>query len=223
MNIAKLKTLVGSCVYFLLIAFSVSVNAAEFEALDPGISVEGWSGAGGQEIPILSFDGSHKFDEIYDDIRAENVIRDKDGSIRFQLSHAGPMSRQVFANVRRVEQDNGLTRSIITNIADGYQTEYLTRTADGSRVKVPGETGEANFLAQLKSLDEQNTECPMCYLFGLLISEVACAASTSLAHYNCRINCRSLGGVQYFNSGVCGTAYSECLCWIAPKKINEEF
>ena len=107
MKIAKLKTLAGSCVYFLLVAFSVSVNAQDLKQLDPGISVEGWSVDGGQEIPILSFDETQILDELYDEIRAENVIRDKDGSIRFQLSHAGPMSRQVFANVRRVEQDNG--------------------------------------------------------------------------------------------------------------------
>jgi hypothetical protein len=129
MNYAKLKTLGLSCVYFLFVTFSASVNAAILDQEGTGVSVEGWSDVGGQELPILNFDETRQVDNLLEDIRAENITVDKDGSTHFQLSHSGPMSRQVFANVRRVEQSDGFTRHVITNIADGHQTEYLTRTA----------------------------------------------------------------------------------------------
>ena len=223
MNSAKFKVLAASCAYFLLIAFSVGAGATEVDQVSSGVSVETWSSENGRELPILSFEEAQGLNELTNDIRAENIIQDSDGSLRFQLTHSGPMSRQVFANVRRVEQDNGLTRSIITNISDGHQTEYLTRTNDDSLAKKVGVKGDSTLMVQLKNMEDQHTECPMCYLFGILVSEAACAAASSLAHYNCRLDCQRLGGVQSFNSGICGSVNSECACWRKFRKMYEEF
>ena len=223
MNRSKFKVLAASCAYFLLIAFSVGAGATEIDRVSSGVSVETWSSENGRELPILSFDEAYGLNDLPNDIRAENVIQDSDGSLRFQLTHSGPMSRQVFANVHRVEQDNGLTRSIITNISDGHQTEYLTRTNEDNLAKKLAGKGEGNLTVQLKNMENQHTECPMCYLFGILVSEAACAAAASLAHYNCRLDCQRLGGVQSFDSGICGSVNSECVCWNKFREIYERF
>ncbi len=222
MNLAKLKAFAGAC-GCLLLAFSVSANAAGIDQLDSGISIESWLTESGREIPVLSFDKTLTHEELAEDIRLENIIQDKDGSVRFQLSHSGPLSRQVFANVRRVEQDNGFTRSIITNIADGSQTEYLTRTSEVTSVSQLDKTGASGLLAESGFIDDQHVECPWCYFAGWLITEAACAATAALAHHQCRLSCRRLGGVKSFDSGICGSIYSECLCWIAPRRIAREF
>ena len=129
MNIAKLKAFGLSCAYFLFVVFSVSTHASEQVYAEPGPLIEGWSSAGGQILPILDFEGAQLPEDILGDIQVENVTVEEDGSTRFQLTHSGPMSRQAFAHVRRVEQDDGFTRSIITNIADGQQMEYLTESS----------------------------------------------------------------------------------------------
>ena len=156
-------------------------------------------------------------------MKVENIVHDNDGSIRFQLSHSGPLSRQVFANVRRVEQSNGLTRSIITNIADGHQTEYLTRTDGKFPSKKFGSTDDGFMLAQSGGGDDQNTQCPWCYVLGVVVTEVVCAVTTSLAHYQCRLDCQNRGGVLSFESGVCGTSFSECTCWHEPRRVFDKF
>ena len=148
---------------------------------------------------------------------------DKDGSTRFQLTHNGPLSRQVFAHVRRVEQDDGLTRSIITNIADGSQMEYLSLTVDVPVIGSPVKTGDFDMSTEKVVGQDQDPECPWCFWAGFLLSEAACTAATSLANYQCRLNCETLGGVKSFDSGICGTYYSECKCMLDPKRIFEEF
>lgn len=217
MNIAKLKTFGLSCVYFLFVSFSVSVNAAGLDQPGSGVSIEGWSSASGQNLPILNFEQAQIDDEIYQDIRVENVTVDNDGSTRFQLTNSGPMSRQVFAHVRRVEQDDGFTRSIITNIADGTQMEFLTQTSgDPLRGKF-GKTNEGSSL-QMVVGEDQSTECPFCPYLGFLIAEATCAATVSLAHYQCRMDCSRLGGVAEFRSGICGMYNSECICMVDPRR-----
>jgi hypothetical protein len=223
MNIAKLKTFGMSCVYFLFVVFSVSVNAADVGQIESGMSIEGWSAVGSQNLPILSFDETQLHDDLYEDIGVENVTVEKDGSTRFQLSHSGPLSRQVFAHVRRVEQDDGFTRSIITNIADGHQMEYLTRTTSELGIGKFDKTSEDSLLTQMALKEDQNTECPWCAWFGFFIAEVTCAASTSIAHTQCRMDCRRLGGVKTFESGICGMYQMECSCMVDPRRINLEF
>ena len=223
MNMTKLKMLGGSCVYFLIIAFSASVNAADPYQVNSGVSIEGWSAEGGRDIPVLSFDETQSLEEFSDDIRAEGFMQDKDGSVRYQLSHSGPLSRQVFANVREVEQDNGLTRSVVTNIADGDQMEFLSRTSRETRDGKPGKGGNGNLLTQLAYMEDQNTECPLCIYFGgWIVVGVACAATASLAHYNCRIDCQFKGGIARFDTGACGSVNSECVCWVERKPIAGE-
>ena len=217
MNIAKLKTFGMSCVYFLFVVFSVSVNAANLDQSGSGVSIEGWSSVGGQNLPVLAFGQSQIEDEIYQDIRVENITVDEDGSTRFQLTNSGPMSRQAFAHVRRVEQDDGFTRSIITNIADGTQMEFLTETAEDPLRGKFGKTSEGSSL-QMVVGEGQSTECPWCPWLGAVIIEATCAATVSLAHYQCRMDCSQLGGVAVFKSGVCGMYNSECICVVDPKR-----
>jgi hypothetical protein len=222
MNMTKLKMLGGSCVYFLIIAFSASVNAADVYQVDSGVAIEGWSVEGGRELPILSFADIESAEESPDDIRAEGIIEDSDGSVRYQLSHSGPLSRQVFANVREVEQDNGLTRSVVTNIADGDQMEFLSRTTRGTRGGKHDKGGSGNLLTQLAYMEDQNTECPLCIYFGGWIAAgLACAATATLAHYNCRIDCQFKGGIAKFDTGICGSVNAECICWVQPDPIAD--
>ncbi len=224
MNFARLKCLGCSCWYFLLIAISATVNAADVAYEDSGIAVEGWSADGARDIPILSFDQLQPIDKFFDDIRAEGMVQDRDGSVRFQLSHSGPLSRQVFANVRKVEQDNGLTRSIITNIADGSQMEYLTHTPRELPDRKFDKRGDGNLLIQMADMEDQNIECPLCVYFGgWILVELTCSKTASLAHEQCRIDCRRSGGIKSFDTGICGSVYSECICQYPPKQIEEVF
>ena len=223
MNIAKLKAFGLSCAYFLFVVFSVSANASGQAYAEPGPLIEGWSSAGGQILPILDFEGAQLPEDILSDIQVENVTVEEDGSTRFQLTHSGPMSRQTFAHVRRVEQDDGFTRSIITNIADGQQMEYLT---ESSRDPLRGNFSKekANeMLTQAALGGDQEVECPWCVYISLVISEAVCAATISMAYDQCRESCWYLGGVSYFNSGICGMYNSECKCMVDPNRINEEF
>ncbi len=223
MNITKLRTLMGSCCY-LLLAFSLSVNAADAEQVGSGMSIESWLAEGGRDIPVLSFDNTRDHGELAEDIQVENITRDTDGSTRFQLSSSGPMSRQVFANVRRVEQDNGYTRSIITNIADGQQMEYLTLTTEVIPVNQLEKAGMSGLLAESGVVDDQHIECPWCPIVaGILLSEAICTLNTHATFHRCKLTCQYLGGVKYFNTGVCGTVMSECVCWIRPKRESREF
>jgi len=222
MNIAKLKTFGLPCVYFVFVVFSISASAANPDQSGSGVSIEGWSSVGGQNLPILTFEEPQIDDEIYQDIRVENITVDDDGSTRFQLTNSGPMSRQVFAHVRRVEQDDGFTRSIITNIADGTQMEFLARTVDDPLRGKFGKSSEGSSL-QMVVGEDQSTECPFCPYLGFLIAEATCAATVSLAHYQCRINCSQLGGVAEFRSGVCGMYDSECVCMVDPKRTADVF
>ena len=211
-----------SCVYFLFVSFSVSVSAADLDKLNTGVSIEGWSPVGGQNLPILTFEQPQIDDEIYQDIRVENVTVDNDGSTRFQLTNSGPMSRQVFAHVRRVEQDDGFTRSIITNIADGTQMEFLTQTDEDPLRGKFGKRSEGSSL-QMVVGEDQHTECPWCPWLGLIITEATCAATTALVFYQCRVSCQWLGGVSEFRSGVCGMYNAECVCMVDPRRIANEF
>jgi len=222
MIITKLKTFGVSCVYLLFVMFSVSVSAADLDSLSAGVSIEGWSAAGGQTLPILTFEQPQLDDEIYQDIRVENVTVDNDGSTRFQLTNSGPMSRQVFAHVRRVEQDDGFTRSIITNIADGTQMEFLTQTAEDPLRGKFGKSSEGSSL-QMAVGQDQSTECPWCPWLGFIIAEATCAATVSIAHYQCRADCSRLGGVAEFRSGVCGMYDSECICMVDPRRTFDVF
>ena len=222
MNIAKLKTFGLSCVCFFFVVLSVSVNAADPVLSGSAVSIEGWSSVGGQDLPILTFNEPQIDDEVYRDIRVENITVDDDGSTRFQLTHSGPMSRQVFAHVRRVEQDDGFTRSIITNLADGAQMEFLSQTAEDPLRGKFGKTSEGSSLQKLIG-EDQNTECPWCPWLGFVIAEATCAATVMLSNHQCRINCRWLGGVAEYKSGVCGMYNSECVCMVDPRRIADEF
>ena len=222
MNIAKLRTFGMSCVYFLFVSFSVSVNAADLDQLNTGVSIEGWSDVAGQNLPILTFEEPQPHDELYQDIRVENVVVDDDGSTRFQLTNSGPMSRQVFAHVRRVEQDDGFTRSIITNVADGTQMEFLTQTAEDPLRGKFGKTNEGSSL-QMAVGEDQSTECPWCPWAGFVIAEATCALTVSIAHYQCRMDCSRLGGVAEFRSGICGMYNSECICMVDPRRTFDVF
>lgn len=222
MNIAKLKAFGLSCAYFLFVVFSVSANASGQAYAEPGPLIEGWSSAGGQILPILDFEGAQLPEEILSDIQVENVTVEEDGSTRFQLTHSGPMSRQTFAHVRRVEQDDGFTRSIITNIADGQQMEYLT---ESSRDPLRGNFSKekANeMLAQAALGGDQEVECPWCYYLTILVTEAACITTTLFSQNRCREMCSGWGGVKLYKSGICGTINAECQCWI-PRKIADEF
>ncbi len=222
MNIAKAKAFGLSCAYFLFVVFSISANASDPAYAEPGPLIEGWSSAGGQILPILDFEGAQLPEDILSDIQVENVTVDEDGSTRFQLTHSGPMSRQVFAHVRRVEQDDGFTRSIITNVADGQQMEYLT---ESSRDPLRGNFSKekANeMLAQAALGGDQKVECPWCYFLTIIITEAACIAKTMISQRDCRITCAAWGGVKYYKSGICGTINAECLCWV-PRRIADEF
>jgi len=219
MNISELRNMVRFFACFLFVVFSVTAQAADVNQLNSGISIESWLAEGGRDLPVISFDEVDVSDEILADIRAENFIQDKDGSTRFQLTHSGPMSRQVFANVRRMEQGDGFTRSIITNIADGRQTEFLTRTDSLVKLKFPQDADSDNSYAKLEMSGDQNTECPMCASVALIgITAVACVTSMVRAYLFCRSTCSIVGGIKHFDSGVCGTAAAECQCWVAPRK-----
>lgn len=223
MSIARTKSFLGSCCC-LLLAFSMSVNAADFDQVDSGISIESWLLEGGRELPVLSFDQVPGNEDLINDIRVENIIQEKGGSVRFQLSHDGPLSRQVFANVRRVEQGDGYTRSIITNIADGQQTEFLTRTSDLVSLSEKDKGSVAGLLAEPGVIDDQNVECPWCIaLGGYLLTELMCTAQAHLFVLHCRATCERLGGVRSVNTGICGMAYADCVCWIQPKRDASEF
>lgn len=222
MNIAKLKTLGLSCVYFLSVAFTVSANATGQAHEASGPLIEGWASAGGRVLPVLDFERAQLPEDILGDIRVENVTMDEDGSTRFQLTHSGPMSRQAFAHVRRIEEDDGYTRSIITNIADGQQMEYLTESSrDPLRGNFSKEKANA-MLTQAALEGDQNVECPWCYYLTILATEAACITTTMISQRQCRINCEGYGGVKYYKSGICGTVNSECMCWV-PRRIADEF
>ncbi len=201
----------------------MSTHAAEMERVDSDISVESWLFEGGRDLPVLSFGKQYKKEDLADDIRVENVVRDENGSVHFQLTANGPMSRQVFANVRRVEQDDGYTRSIITNIADGQQMEYLTRTSEVAAINQTDKENTAGLLAESGFIDDQHVECPWCYYVGWLLSEAACASAATLTHYQCRLSCRDRGGIKRFNTGICGLVNAECVCWIQPRKESRVF
>lgn len=218
----KLKTFGLSCVCFFCVVFSVTASAADLDFSETGVAIEGWLPVGGQELPILNFEGSHFDDEILQDIRVENVTVDENGSTRFQLTHSGPMSRQAFAHVRRVEQDDGFTRSIITNIADGTQMEFLTQTEDDPLRGKFGKSREGNSLIQITGGADQTSACPWCPWLGMILVETACASTTSVAYYQCRLNCQRLGGVKEFKSGICGTYNSECVCMVDPRRIFDD-
>jgi hypothetical protein len=223
MSIAKTKSFLGSCCC-LLLAFSVSANAVDFDQVDSGISIESWLSEGGRDLPVLSFDQAPSHDELLNDLRVENIIQEVDGAVRFQLSHSGPMSRQVFANVRRVEQDDGYTRSIITNIADGQQTEFLTRTSDVARIDQKDKNSAAGLLAESGFVDDQYVECPWCApVIGYVLTELICTMQTNRFFTQCRATCQRLGGVRNVDTGICGVAWAECVCWIQPRRDSREF
>ena len=223
MSVTRRKSFWGFFCY-LLLAFSMSVNAADSGQVDTGISIESWLLEGGRELPVLSFDEMPAHDDLVRDIRVENIIEEADGAVRFQLSHSGPLSRQVFANVRRVEQGDGYTRSIITNIADGQQTEFLTRTDEVVPVSQKDKGSAAGLLSESGYVDDQFVECPWCgAVAGYLVAELVCAMQTNRFVSQCRLTCSRLGGVRAFDTGVCGVAYAECVCWIQPKRDAREF
>jgi hypothetical protein len=223
MNIATLKTFGLSCVYCLFVVFSVSANAAIPDPTGSGVSIEGWLSAGKQDLPILTFEEPRLHEDLLEDIRVENVTIDQDGATRFQLTNSGAMSRQVFAHVRRVEQDDGYTRSIITNVADGQQMEFLTETAKNP-LRGEFDKEKANeMLIQASLGGDQNVECPWCVWGGILLTEAICMAGVTNAHVQCRLDCQMLGGVESFYSGICGMHYSECKCMVDPKRIADEF
>ena len=215
MNISRLRVIAGACAY-LLLAFSVSANAQGARQVDTGISIESWLSENGQDIPVLSFDGNVDQGELADDIQVENIILDKDGSTRYQLSHTGPLSRQVFANVRSVAQEGDLTRSVITNIADGGQTEYLSRTAKLPASVHQDKISGSNLPEKLQKTGDQETECLTCIAFFAL--GVACVVAESRSYEQCRQNCQGQGGISSFDSGFCGSVSFECTCWTPPRE-----
>lgn len=219
MKYTQLRTFGLSCIYFLMMAFSATASAVEVGQAESGVTVEGWSAVGSRNLPILSFEGTQMQDDLHQDIRVENVTVDKDGSTRFQLTHNGPLSRQVFAHVRRVEQGDGFTRSIITNVADGSQMEYLTRTVDAPIRGKSGKTGDVRFSTDMAVGGDQDTECPWCWVFGTLITETSCTLATTLGAYQCRLNCESSGGVRLYDSGVCGIYDAHCFCWDEEEEV----
>jgi len=223
MSIVRIKAFLGACCC-LLLAFSISANAAVIDQEDSGISIESWLLEGGRELPVLSFDQVPSQEELVSDIQVENVILEEGGSVRFQLSHSGPMSRQVFANVRRVEQDDGYTRSIITNIADGQQMEYLTRTSEIAPIDLKDKDSAVALLVESGYVDNQYVECPLCVPIGLfLLTEAICLIEVDSFFAQCRNMCRSLGGVRSIDTGYCGVIAAECVCWIEPKRDAREF
>jgi len=172
---------------------------------------------------VLSFDQVPSHDDLVSDIRVENIIQEADGAVRFQLSHSGPMSRQVFANVRRVEQSDGYTHSIITNIADGQQTEFLTRTSEVAPVNQKSKDSAAGLLAESGFVDDEYVECPWCYVVAIIVSEAWCAINTNLVFIQCRRTCDRQGGVKSLNTGICGTGYAECICRHPPPREAKRF
>ena len=202
-------------VYVFVMSFSISVNASEIDGYEPGINIDGW------DVPFYTFEDTTLLDETAWDIQVESVIHDDDSSMRFQLSHAGPLSRQVFANVRRIEQEDGFTRSIITNIADGQQTEYLSRTADLPLVRQGDKISDGGSLNQLESKDGQKSECLHC--LPEIIFRVLCARLEVRAFQMCNSMCERLGGVKHFEPGSCGVAQMECACWIRPPREARDF
>lgn len=221
MNFTRGKALAVYFVCMLFTLFSVSVSAAETGEAQAGIYIDGWSVFGDQDIPVISFEDATLLDELAQDIRVENVTRNGDSSIRFQLSHSGPLSRQVFANVSRIEQDDGFTRSIITNIADGLQTEYLSITAELAPVRNGGKIKDAGWSDELESKNGQKPECLSCLIY--IAYRVSCARAETRAFQQCRTTCQRLGGVRHFDSGSCGAAQLECICFTQPPRDTRTF
>ena len=124
MTIRKFHSFLGSCCY-LLLAFSMSVNATDIDQLDSGISIESWLLEGGRELPVLSFDQVPTHESLVNDIRVENIIQEEGGSVHFQLSHSGPMSRQVFANVRRAVVIHAAFQSLFFYLCFCFSEMYL--------------------------------------------------------------------------------------------------
>lgn len=215
MNLKKCNTVAGYIVYAFLLLFSVSVNALEMNGEESGINFNSW------ESPFFLIENTTLPDDTAWDIEVENVVYDNDGSMRFQLSHSGPLSRQVFANVRRIEQEDGFTRSIITNIADGLQTEYLSRTVELPLVRQGDKISDGGSLNQLKSKDGQTSECLYCLADS--IYRAACARAEVRAFQTCHSMCERMGGVKHFEPGTCGIAHTECICWIQPPREAEDF
>jgi hypothetical protein len=170
---------------------------------------------------VLSFDSTFDQGEPVDDIRAENISQDKDGSTRFQLSHRGPLSRQVFANVRSVTQEGGLTRNIITNIADGGQTEYLSRTVDLPAFTERDKISAGSLPGRIEKTGDQDTECLSCV--AIIALGIACVVAENRSYQQCHENCQSQGGIRYFDAGTCGALSTECMCWKQPREIAIDF
>jgi hypothetical protein len=219
MNIARLRVIAGACGY-LMLAFLASVNAGEIDLINPGISIESWLSENGRDIPVLSFEGAFDPAQLDDDIRAENIIRDKDGSTRFQLSHWGPLSRQVFANVRSVAQPDGFTRHIITNIADGRQTEYLSRTSDLPIVSEHDRIRDVGLTVKSEKGGDQETECLTCVMY--IVMSILCARGRSDSLQMCLSTCRDQGGIRQFETSACGLI-GLCECWARPRDIAIDF
>ncbi|MCF6226578.1 MAG: hypothetical protein L3J22_09810, partial [Xanthomonadales bacterium] len=105
-------------IFIMLLSLASFSNATE-GVLENNVSILGWKTSHETEIPILRFDASLLASPILDDIKSENIIQDKDGSVRFKLSRTTPFGRQAFANVITTDLGNGTTKNIMTNIADG--------------------------------------------------------------------------------------------------------
>ena len=220
MNIKKLATIAAVCSY-VCVAFSASVEAGEFERVDSSMVLESWLPEDGVGIPVLSFESTIEQVGFSEDFRAENLIREKNGSTRSQVSYQGPLGRQVFANVRSIERGDGYARNIITSIADGSQREFLSRTDERHAFSKTDKAVENIPIPGLEQTDDNDTECVSCAL--IIATSLACIVGEKRAYQQCYENCQSQGGIKSFEGGTCGIYSIECTCFTQPPVTAIEF
>ncbi|MCF6226580.1 MAG: hypothetical protein L3J22_09820 [Xanthomonadales bacterium] len=181
----------------MLLSVASFSNATE-GVLENNVSIVGWKTSHETEIPILRFDTNLLVNPILDDIKSENIIQDKDGSVRFKLSRTTPFGRQAFANVITTDLGNGTTKNIMTNIADGKQTTFISRNnelASDARTLTLGD--QSVQLLQSKGGDDASIQAwPLGVAF-------LCAAGILVAEISCTRLCGDRG-VDELSYGICG-------------------
>ncbi len=191
-------------------------NATE-SLLENTVTIDRWVQDANSDVPIIHFNSTSELDLITRDIKTENIITEVGGSIRFQLSYSTPFGRTIFANVIKTDLGNGMSRSTMTNIADGKQTVFITQNDSLKLINY-----EEIQAVDAVGSDESSPEyCLPCVLSVIATAEaIACAAGSYLSSLQCASLC-SETGVDEYESGICGTVNAVCKCNPPPPREVE--
>ncbi len=193
----------------LLAGLSVASNTVS----EDSIVIEGWDTNHGAEIPILRFNSNTELEPITTDIKAESVIEQEDGSMRFKLSHSTPFGRRDFANVTSEDLGNGSSKVTITNIADGKLSTFITSNeppahskqllGDFSKQALQSKGGDGSSIYVVPIVP---------IVIGGIVGAINCMNGVNNAANACIAQCATSGGVKSSSAGLCGSS-PVCECW----------